>query len=451
MNSISPQMLDLISGNVRLVGMPGGGEDPPRGATLRRLFGFAMRRRSILIGSVAAGAVLGVVVTLVTPRQYASTVRLQISRENTQVVTVGAISRDVSIGDQEFYQTQYGLMRAQSLAERVARDLGVDNDPAFFKAFGQGDAFTGNPDRAKRGEAAADILLSHIEIAPVHGSSLVDVQARSPSPALSQRIAQTWGQDFIASNLERRMGASNYARQYLESRLGQLRDRLESSERRAIEYAAREGIFDLPAVSKSTKLDRSEDIQGRSLTSDDLIALNTELEAATADRIAAAAQLAAFSSPPDEDASAKAEDRRLAASLKQVYEAARTREQGLAQRVTALKGQFSDQRQRAVQYTIYQRDAQTNRELYDALLQRYKEIGVAGAAENNNVAVVDPARLPDVPSSPRLSVDLLLCTLAFALIGLVVAAVLEQFDEAASEAGQPAASPAALAEPARGP
>ena len=109
----------------------------------------------------------------------------------------------------------------------------------------------------------------------------------------------------------------------------------------------------------------------------------------------------------------------------------------LSQRVNALKAQLSDLRQRSIQYNIYQRDADTNRELYDGLLQRYKEIGVAGAAENNNVAVVDAARLPETPSSPRLSVNLLLFTLAGAILGLIVVAVLEQLGEGA----EPALSP----------
>jgi uncharacterized protein involved in exopolysaccharide biosynthesis len=488
MNSISPQMLGLLGREVTLVKGPGEG-DPAHGqATLKRLLRIGLRRRRLLIGAILAGAAIGGAVTLATPRQYASTVRLQVSRESAQVVNVGSISRDVSIGDQEFYQTQYGLLRAQTLAERVARDLGVVDDPAFFAMFGRKVAFAGHPGaagRAARNAIAGEILLAHIEVAPVHGSSLVDVQAKSRSPELSQRIAQTWGRDFIASNLERRLGQSSYARQFLESRLDQLRDRLEASERRAMEYAAREGIIDLPQTGGNARSTRGDLVQGRSLVSDDLIALNTERDAATAERIKASSQLASFVSHPDAtgdalgyraigllrkeradaagdyaklaaqapsdsvqakagraqldalDAAIKSEEDRLRASLQQTYQAALAREQALTQRVNALKAQLSDLRQRSIQYNIYQRDADTNRELYDGLLQRYKEIGVAGAAENNNVAVVDAARLPETPSSPRLSVNLLLFTLAGAILGLIVVAVLEQLGEGA----EPALSP----------
>ena len=59
------------------------------------------------------------------------------------------------------------------------------------------------------------------------------------------------------------------------------------------------------------------------------------------------------------------------------------------------------QRGRRIQYTILQRDVDTNRQLYDALLQRYKEIGVAGGVGSNNISIVDEAELPLRPSWPK--------------------------------------------------
>jgi len=71
----------------------------------------------------------------------------------------------------------------------------------------------------------------------------------------------------------------------------------------------------------------------------------------------------------------------------------------------------------------------TNRELYNGLLQRYKEIGVAGGVGTNNVSIVDPAALPDHPSSPRLGNNLMLALLAGLALAGLVALALEQIDE----------------------
>ncbi len=136
------------------------------------------------------------------------------------------------------------------------------------------------------------------------------------------------------------------------------------------------------------------------------------------------------------DQSIAQEENRVRTWLRQNYDTARTREQALAERVAALKANLNDLRRRSIQYNIYQRDADTNRQLYNALLQRYKEIGVAGGIENNNILIADPPKRPDRPSSPRLLVNLILAILAGGIIGAVIAGVLEQIDEGIADPGQ---------------
>jgi capsular exopolysaccharide synthesis family protein len=486
MNSISPLMLRVASSNAPLANAALQYQGPEQRTSLRSLLRMGLRWRWLLLGGVAGGAVLGGLITLLTPRQYTATARLEISRETAQVLNVGAISRDVSIGDQEFYQTQYGLLRTQSLAERVARDIGVVDDPTFFRMFGKRAVFaqtTGAANHAQRSEAAGLILLAHVVVAPTHGSSLVDVAATTPSPELSAKIAQRWSEDFIASTLERRQDASNYALRYLQTRIDQLRDKLELSERRAVDYAAAQGIIDLPVSGNPSKTPGGADpTQTRSLLTEDLVAANAARDKAAVERIEAGAGLSAANDQPGAsshaldyraigllraaradaaadyaklaaqvpaddpgvkaahaqvdalDTAIQAEQNRVRTALQQTYQAATSREKTLAQKVNTLKGALADQRQRAIQYNIYQRDAETNRELYEGLLQRYKEIGVAGSAANNNVAVIDAAKRPSAPSSPRLSINLLLFTLAGAILALAAALVLDQVEDAVADA-----------------
>src|SRR3569623_1658898 len=115
---------------------------------------------------------------------------------------------------------------------------------------------------------------------------------------------------------------------------------------------------------------------------------------APADEVAARAARAKIESL---DAAIKTEETRIGASLEQAYQAAAGRQKALTRQVDGLKGSLAALRQSTIQYNIYQRDADTNRALYEALLQRYKEVGVAGAAESSNVAVGGAARLPAQP------------------------------------------------------
>src|ERR687890_619179 len=84
------------------------------------------------------------------------------------------------------------------------------------------------------------------------------------------------------------------------------------------------------------------------------------------------------------------------------YRAAASSERALQGRVSALKGDVLNLRGRSIQYNILQREVDTNRSLYDALLQRYKEIGVAGGVGMAPVSIVDRAQAPTFPYKPNL-------------------------------------------------
>jgi capsular exopolysaccharide synthesis family protein len=110
-------------------------------------------------------------------------------------------------------------------------------------------------------------------------------------------------------------------------------------------------------------------------------------------------------------------------SLQADYQAAAAAERALRSRVAALSGSVLNLRGRSIQYNIYQREVDTNRALYDALLQRYKEIGVAGGIGTNLISIVDRGEVPGGPYSPNLLLNLL-AGFAFGLlsgIGLAIA------------------------------
>ncbi len=480
MDAISPEALPWLTGQVPIVAGPGATGGPAREPQLKRLLGFLTRWRWIIASALLAGLVLGLAATVLMTRQYASTVRLEISRDTARVTKIEGVERETSIGDQEFYQTQYGRLQGTGLAERVAEDLHVADDPAFFAQFGREAEFekagqlVGAQDRrAKRREIAGAILLDHLTVAPLRGSSLVDVTATTPDPDLSQRIAASWADNFIKLSMERRFEASSYARDFLEKRIEALRGTLEASERAAVEYASRQGIINLPQAAGE---DEQSGSVARSPLTDKLQALNQALSVATADRIAAQSQLSglqradasteAFNNPAinelrrqrsevsaeyaktasqfgsaypkvkalagqlDEiDSSIAREIARTRALLVQNYRSAASREGSLASQVAGLKGQVNDVRRRSIQYNMYLRDADTNRQLYDSLLQRYKEIGVAGNVQDNNIAIINRPKLPDRPVSPRLLVNLLVAMFAGGLAGIGIAVALSQIDE----------------------
>jgi succinoglycan biosynthesis transport protein ExoP len=88
--------------------------------------------------------------------------------------------------------------------------------------------------------------------------------------------------------------------------------------------------------------------------------------------------------------------------------------------VNSLQGATLAEQDRSVRYNTLAREADTNREVYDGLLQRYRELNAAAGITASNIAVIDQAQPPTSPSSPKLIRNLALAL----LLGLALAATL---------------------------
>jgi capsular exopolysaccharide synthesis family protein len=318
--------------------------------------------------------------------------------------------------------------------------------------------------------------MSHLNVTPVRASSLVSLTFDSPDRTLSAQVVNAIADAFIDSNLQRRYDATAYARQFLEKRLDQVRGKLEESERNLVAYAGREQIINLD--SSNTSAEKATGSGGQSLVTADLSAINAALAQAKTDRVAAEAaynqaraggglttnqgatdaaisQLRATRAQLETEYSKKlsqfkpdypemqqirlqiteitkqlaGESGNIVATLRNNYQSAMARENQLQGQVNGLKGDVLDLRRRSIQYNIYQRDVDTNRTLYDGLLQRYKEIGVAGGVGTNNVSIVDRALPPGGPFTPKTMTNLLLGILGGLLAGGVLAFMIDQLDE----------------------
>lgn len=442
-----------------------------------------LRKRKWIVGGSIVGALLaGLVVTLLMTPMYTAVTTLEIQRETRNFTNVeGADPTSLAANDPEFYETQAGLLRSRSLAERVALDNRLQDSAVFFEMFKpsratewfrDGRLIKGASTRDERLQETANILLDNQSASIERLSRLAEISFTSPDAAFSRRIADSWGKLFIQVTLDRRYAQTSYARNFLEDRLGQLRTRIDEAERNLVSYAASQSIVTLPAENVSGA-DASPGAE-RSLVAEDLVALNNALAEATAERIEAQSRLGALGGDVEEAltnqgisqmraslaslssqyaemlerfepeypparalkaqidslrSSIGREEGRVRTTLNRTFDAARQREAALSQRVDQLKADLFDLRRRSTQYNILQREVDTNRQLYDALLQRYKEIGVAGGVGVNNISVVDPAEMPDSPSSPKLVINLALALLAGAAIGVALAFALEQFED----------------------
>lgn len=437
-----------------------------------------VKRRWTVLGALGIVLVSVLVGTLLMTPIYRATTSLQIDRDTIRVVEVEGISPVEGAGDRDFYQTQYELLQSRALAERVASQLNLAegnrleqlNPPSPWQALKN--LFSGGSDEplteaeaSQRSAAATRYIMQGLTVEPVRNSRLVRVHFDSPDPEFSERAANAIAEAYIASNLERRFDSSSYAKTYLEDRLEELKLKLEDSERQLVEFAQQEQIVGTGEGSAS-------------LSEQNLGSLNASLAEARRDRIRAEARWrqaqaskgtvllgeisenSIIQSLQQRLADLRAEyqdklrlykpgyplmeqlqgqieevERQIAGEVANIksaiqaeFLAAQEQERLLGEQMAGLKGEVLDLQNRSIQYNIFKREVDTNRELYDGLLQRYKEIGVAGGVSSNNIAVVDRAQR-GYKFKPSLSRNLALGLLAGLLLGVLLALAFEYLDD----------------------
>lgn len=417
--------------------------------------------RWLILGAVAVALAGAIVVTFLTTPLYRSTAVLEVNPPEVEILTDQRYRP--TGGDRDFLATQYGLLASRSLAQRVAQELNLPANPEFIP---------GEADRATKLKIATGILAGNFEVEPVIGSRLISIAYVSESPVLAAQITNSFADNFINSNLERRYEASSYARRFLERQIATLKTELEKSERQLVAYAQRQGIIN---TGGGTNADDSSSGDVNSLQGGQLITLNAALADAQSKRIAAEQryrQSRSFGNTSDVNASTaglraqratlEAEYQRKLASFRPEYpdmvalraqidalgqqirqeattvsggrsntllaeyQAAAAEERSLLGRVNQLKAFVLNLRGRSIQYTILQREVDTNRSQYDALLQKYKEVGISGGIGTNTVSVVDRAESPGGPYKPNLMLNLLV-GLFFGLLGGIGAALALEF------------------------
>jgi capsular exopolysaccharide synthesis family protein len=449
----------------------------PTESRLRHYWRILYRRRWVALSILAACIGFALIASMLTQRQYTATARIQIAREVAKVMNIeGVENEEGAAASAEFYQTQYALLKSRSLAEAVVRSLGLSENYQFLADYDMSEAESIRElPRAERFALATEKVDESTAVAPVRGSSVVDVHVEVPNPQLAASIANELVEKFIETNLSRRFEATAYAREFLQNRLNSVRAKLEDSERRATEYARQQGLITIASSGEG-----GETSGQQSLTTADLAQLSSQLALARAQRARAEADFRASSGGAAAErargneavnalrrqrAELTGELRKLESDfgpeyprvvalraqlnelnrqiaqeegvvrsgvnrdLEDRYRQALAAERGLQSRVDQLKAAVLDQQQRSIQFNIIQRDVDTNRALYEALLQRFKEIGVAGGIGTNNVSVVDPALPPEDPSSPNLPLNLALGLIFGLALGAGAAFALEQLAE----------------------
>jgi succinoglycan biosynthesis transport protein ExoP len=433
------------------IGGPGGYD------SLRDYWQILFRHRKTLLSFVVAGLVGAILISLVQTPIYR--VRTSLEIQGTSFLEPKGPNDTAGnyASPESYVETQVKLLQSESLLEHVIDKLKLQNEQpkSGLRAFTwrihrmfQFSDPSGLPEREK--------LMREIErnltVRTSGNSRLLEVTYESPDPKGAADFANTLVSQFIELSQEERWKSAQGTAEWLTSHLDKMKAQLEKSETEMQEYARASG---LSFTSEKENLAESR-----------LKELQDDLDKAQADRITNQAKLEGAKSKPADtlpevlDDTTMREYRQRLTDLQRQYaelSATLTPEHYKVQRVQAqideLKSAMqreranvvrrigneyaaalrretllnrardaqakvvADQSEKAIHYDTLKRDVDSNRRLYEVMLQRVKEASLASAMRDSNVMVVDRARPPLLPYRPSLPMNSAIGLLSGVLFG----------------------------------
>lgn len=443
---------------------------------LRDYWRVILRRRWTIITFFLVVVTTVTLASFLMSPLYKAKVNIQIDKESPNILyfkDVYAVERP----EQDYYQTQYKILQSRSLAKKVIKSLNLDKNLEFtgdqtttllilIKNWFKDLFSTTQKDKEKEEgikPGLIDSFLSRLEITPVRGSRLVTVSYSTHESELSAKIANTIAKSFIDFNLESKIDATQQARDWLEKQLESLKARVEVSEERLNKYASENEIIgidekqnivtqrlaDLSSALNQATVERInkealyKESGGKDIDSIPAVINNTLIQKLTNDYTTLEVeyfQLSKLYKPEYPKmvrlkeqldrlkTSIDKEKRKIINSIKSDYEASLKRENYLKAALNKQKAETLSLNQRSIQYNILKREVDTNKELYNGLLQRLKETGVSSGISMSNILILDKAEVPQVPDKPKKKLNILLSVIIGLFGGIGLAFFMEYLD-----------------------
>ncbi len=296
----------------------------------------------------------------------------------------------------------------------------------------------------------------------------MDVVFESPDPQLAAVVANALAKAYIRQDLDLRLESSRQASDFLEQQIDKQRKAVDTSEKALQQYREKTDSVSLEGnqnvtVQKLADLNgavtraKTERLQKEAVydqvkaIENDRAALDTfpailassfiqQLKSQAADLQRQRASLGEkYGDKHPEmirlsrqieqtDAKIQIEIGKVVRSIRSEYEAAAAQERSLVEALDQQKTEALALGRKGIDYGSLQRDATTNRQMYDSLLQRAKETQVGAEMKSSNIRIVDAAIVPDGPVSPNKSRNLLFAIFGGGIFAVGLAFFFEYLD-----------------------
>ena len=430
------------------------------------------KRKWTIVATFAIILVLAIIATLRMPRLYEAASRIAIYPENSNVLGLKDLDNGGMSEDWDYnvsLETQLSILRSDALALKVVEALHLDSNTRFMgfvpvandASRSIGSANLG-PD-SQQIASMLSIFRSGLTVQVMPRTRVIEITYIHPDPQLAAEVTNALVKTFVEENFRTKYESTSQTADWLSKELSDLQLKVQASEEKLVRYEKQKGIVGIDEKQNivTAKLDE----------------LNKELTGAQTDRMQKEANYGlAEAGDPSGFAKLSADNLleklrvqqaeletqyaqattqfgpsypeviQLRSQLNQVRNSIATEQKNLLskvrdeymaaiQRETLLTSAFDHQKQEAnqlnesgIEYTALRRDADSNRQLYQSLLQRLKEASVTAGLRSSNIRVIDVARLPTGPAKPDVPRNIFLGFLLGLAGGVALAFLQESMD-----------------------
>ncbi|MBV8810935.1 MAG: polysaccharide biosynthesis tyrosine autokinase [Acidobacteriaceae bacterium] len=437
--------------------------------TLSDYWRILMKRKwAILACALVTVTLAGLISLRITP-VYEAMARVSIAGQTPYFLNFPDKSQAPESGNDQFsIDTQVKILESNTLALLVIRNLGLDKRPEFAGP-------TATPDKPgviskltpqdmSRDEHLMQTFHDNLRVQQVPDTSIIEIKYSSPDASLAADVANATAQTFIEQNIKARYDSTMQAADWLSKQLADLQIKVEASQAKLVEYQKEHGIIGaddkqnltvekLEGLGKELTQAQGERIQKQSLYE--------TAKSGNGETVSAVLQDPVLSSLRQQETELEAEDAQLSIQfgssypkvqevrgrlklIKQAYnkalqngiqrvqndyEADLKREQMLQRALddqTALADQLNVS---AIEYKLLKQEADSNRQMYDGLLEKLKEASLAAGLNSSNIRIVDNARVPLAPARPNIPRNLEYALMLGLVGGIAMAFALESIDK----------------------
>ena len=446
----------------------------------------AFKHLRLIAGVFAVVVAIGMLESYSSTPMYRTQARIVIQDErSTAVANLNATDPVYWQDPEPYFNTQYRILQSRGLARRVVRKLPPPPVPApstLSRALSLPRQMVNRwrtpppaapelpaADETVNELAAIGAFLGGVEIIPVKGTRLVEIAYTSSDAQYAALAANTLAREYVQQNLDLKLANTTATINWLGEELGKQRDKVEAAERAMAEYqegqnamslddrqniviARLNSLNDAVTKAKTARLHKEAayrqlgNLRGDSADADSypMIAQNStiqEIKQQLAHLNGEKAKMSLRYGPQHPEmerianqiesstARLRAETAKLLESIGNDYRAAMAEEQNLSGSLEEQKRHAIDLNRKNITFSILQREAESERQVYNALLQQEKELRVVSNSRANNVQLMDDAELPGRPFTPNHSRDWLLALVLGLALGVAVAYAVEYLDD----------------------